>query len=868
MEKVNQGRLFFSNHLEALLICLEKNLFIEDDPFAEKIVVVPSKEMGKWIRQKLAERLGIAAHIQTLFLYEALKIALPSKLDLSIKIYEQIGDLKYVQNDIRKRVVLAQTLASFFQRYAIYGVNFQEDWQKKLWDNVFPSLNFKIPNKVFHFFSFSHIPQKLFHLLGNSLFYHLSPSYHYWSDFKKNEDHLLLSNLGKVGREFAKMAEESPLERHDLYIQPQCNSALHQFQRSMLDLYETKIEGDESTMIHVVSSKHQEIEVLYHELLKLDVEPKDVIVMAPDITLYVPYIKAIFSHFRITDMPPSLNEEVRGLDLLLNLEKKRWGVLTLFELFTHPLFYRQWKEEEMEWIRKWVQKSGIRWGYKGSEVSWEKGFERLLDDLALAKEPLVTYTDAQLLGELIETVRLLYQSLDYQGRTLSEWADYVRFLMETFFIESSWLLSKLEPFRRGESIPFEAFYLLLQEELKKEGLTINPNQLQSYHFCSMLPMRSIPAKVIWLLGMDQESFPRLDRKLSFDLPLQSYSPTRLDFDRCLFLESVLSAREKFVISYIGRDPLDNQERSPSTVVSDFLKHVHIEPVVHKNCVAQRESILAPFALHLEEANTQEAVVEIADLLSLAKSPLKHYYKHQLGMHFWKEESLKEEEEFLISPFTLSYLRKAALQNKLAQGIERVKREGGYPFGIFKQVANRRISEIQEIQTNTYEFHLHVQEKRQIEEHLFHLPALKIASTKLVGKIEGIVDDTLYLPAKKDVRAVLSAWPLILIFAHLGNEVVFLRDDQKMPIPFAKAALEGFLRYFFLSKKVASPFYPTWIRPILLADKKNLEKEIYAPTFDLPLSWSCSGRVFDLDRLIEVWQPKAKELYQEVFDAWF
>ena len=182
--RVKQGQLFFSNHLEVLLELLIEQ-FVKD-PFEIPQVIIPSREMGRWIRRAIADRLGVAANIQTLFLHEALKNPLPSKFDLTCKIYPLIANLDYVQNDDRRRMLLAQTLAGFFQRYALYGVDFPNDWQKQVWDSLQIDVDLT-PKGTFHIFAFSHIPEKLFESFGDSNFYHLSPCEEFWSDLSSKK---------------------------------------------------------------------------------------------------------------------------------------------------------------------------------------------------------------------------------------------------------------------------------------------------------------------------------------------------------------------------------------------------------------------------------------------------------------------------------------------------------------------------------------------------------------------------------------------------------------------------------------------------------------------------------------------------------
>ncbi|MCD0217722.1 exodeoxyribonuclease V subunit gamma, partial [Enterobacter hormaechei subsp. steigerwaltii] len=65
-------------------------------------------------------------------------------------------------------------------------------------------------------------------------------------------------------------------------------------------------------------------------------------------------------------------------------------------------------------------------------------------------------------------------------------------------------------------------------------------------FCSMVPMRSLPFKVICLLGLNDGDFPRNTKAAVFDLIAKHPAKgdrARRDDDRYLFLEALISARE-------------------------------------------------------------------------------------------------------------------------------------------------------------------------------------------------------------------------------------------------------------------------------------------------------------------------------------
>jgi exodeoxyribonuclease V gamma subunit len=95
-------------------------------------------------------------------------------------------------------------------------------------------------------------------------------------------------------------------------------------------------------------------------------------------------------------------------------------------------------------------------------------------------------------------------------------------------------------------------------------------------FCAMLPMRSIPFKVVCLIGMNSDRFPREFQPLTFDLIAKHPQPgdrSRRNDDKYLFLESIISVRQKFYISYVGQSIQDNSRIPPSVLVSELLDTV-------------------------------------------------------------------------------------------------------------------------------------------------------------------------------------------------------------------------------------------------------------------------------------------------------
>ena len=95
-------------------------------------------------------------------------------------------------------------------------------------------------------------------------------------------------------------------------------------------------------------------------------------------------------------------------------------------------------------------------------------------------------------------------------------------------------------------------------------------------FCSMVPMRSLPFKVICLLGLNDGDFPRNTKAAVFDLIAKHPAKgdrARRDDDRYLFLEALISAREILYLSYIGRDIRKDEELAPSSLLGELIDTV-------------------------------------------------------------------------------------------------------------------------------------------------------------------------------------------------------------------------------------------------------------------------------------------------------
>lgn len=387
------------------------------------------------------------------------------------------------------------------------------------------------------------------------------------------------------------------------------------------------IPEDQSVQIHSCHSPMREIEVLHDNLLALlerekGLTPRDIVVMTPDIEIYAPYISMVFEScqdpsskipYSIADRSLASEGLVAGLLLkLLSLPGSRLTATSVFDILESlPVSKRFCLDElELETVRSWIEETRIRWGADEShrasfglpsyrENSWAAGLDRLLLGYAMPEEGeslfngMLPFDEMEgsftpALGKFAEFVRKIVSLKDdfTSSRTLTEWHEAIRTLLADFIAQDDDLafelatvtevVDSLENLSTNAGFTEKVELVLIRSWLssrldeEEKGLGFMTGGVT---FCAMLPMRSIPFRVVALVGMNDNAFPRQSRPPGFDLiarkPKAGDRSLR-DEDRYLFLESILSAREYFYISYVGQSIKDNSTIPPSVLVSEFL----------------------------------------------------------------------------------------------------------------------------------------------------------------------------------------------------------------------------------------------------------------------------------------------------------
>ena len=91
--------------------------------------------------------------------------------------------------------------------------------------------------------------------------------------------------------------------------------------------------------------------------------------------------------------------------------------------------------------------------------------------------------------------------------------------------------------------------------------------------CTLVPMRSVPHRVVCLLGLDDGVFPRKGPRDGDDLMLDDPHVGERDArteDRQLLLDALMAATDKLIVTYTGNDERTNLERPPAVPVGELL----------------------------------------------------------------------------------------------------------------------------------------------------------------------------------------------------------------------------------------------------------------------------------------------------------
>ncbi|HWJ09392.1 MAG TPA: exodeoxyribonuclease V subunit gamma, partial [Nocardioides sp.] len=395
---------------------------------------------------------------------------------------------------------------------------------------------------------------------------------------------------------------------------------------------------DRSLQVHACHGAARQIDVLREVLVGLleddpGLEPRDIVVMCPDIETYAPLISAGFGlgelitdddaedglhpahrlRVRLADRATSSTNPLLSVAVaLVEVAGGRATASQVIDLLSRPVCRRRFgfSDDDLARITRWVAEAGVRWGIDGTQRAayameafehntWRAGLDRLLLGVAMSGDghrslgrglPVddVASGEIELVGRLGEAVTRLgacLAALD-AAQAAGEWfeavATGVRDLCEVD-ADDAWQLPQFErELARArasaeQSAPDVPLRLADVRALLQARLAGRPTRANfrtgTLTVCTMVPMRSVPHRVVCLVGLDDGVFPRATGVDGDDVlgraPLVGERDRRGE-DRQLLLDAILAAGERLVITYTGATEHTGAERPPAVPLGELV----------------------------------------------------------------------------------------------------------------------------------------------------------------------------------------------------------------------------------------------------------------------------------------------------------
>ena len=454
--------------------------------------------------------------------------------------------------------------------------------------------------------------------------------------------HPLLASLGRDARELQRGLPAAEDHTEPIPEQAEPSTVLGLLQRDIrrntlpdkeIRSHRHVAAADRSLQVHACHGAARQVEVLREVLTGLlqddpTLEPRDILVMCPDIESYAPLIQAAFGLREQSGSTSSAGHPAHTLRVKL-ADRSLARVNPLFEIASDLVDFAVGRlrvsdlraliarepvrrrfgldEEDLERISEWIDEAQIRWGLDGDhrrrfeladidQNTWRFGLRRLLLGVTMGSAggaalgevlPVddVESGDIDLIGRFAELIDRIGGSLDalLAARTADDWmaalASGVSGLGAVSH-ETTWQQAQFDRELHvvrsmaagGTALQVSDVRELLRSRL--EGRATRANfRTGTITVCTMMPMRSVPHRVICLLGLDDGIFPRSNGIDGDDVlartPLTGERDPRSE-DRQLLLDAVLAATDHLVVTYTGAGEHTGAEHPPAAPLGELI----------------------------------------------------------------------------------------------------------------------------------------------------------------------------------------------------------------------------------------------------------------------------------------------------------
>ncbi len=444
------------------------------------------------------------------------------------------------------------------------------------------------------------------------------------------------ARFGRLGGEFQQLLEgsgESELgqgQQKDLFVAAAAGHRgegpaplLHQLQQQLVDpaghpqLQLAAV--DSSLEFHRCPGPLRQVQIVRDRILQLmaadpTLQPRDVLVMTPQVDALAPLVAAVFGDgdatgvtlkWRLTDRSQQSEASLsRTLLALLVQAGERLTASALEALLESSALqaHFQLTGAETAALHPLLQRCGFRWGLDAQErgglasgsLAW--AVDRLLLGLVLPEQPglapaetapLACGVSVELLGRWVHLLTRLRHWLQdlRRSRRCEAWNSCLRALLVDLFGEGgsqAWelplVLAAIDDWQQAAAgcdlkLPAAVVAAVLDERLAADSGRFG-HRSGALTISALEPMRAIPHRVVVLMGLDAGAYPRQHQRPGFHLLEQQRrlgDPNPADQDRYVLVEALLSARDHLLVTWNSRDPRSGEALPPATPVRQWLE---------------------------------------------------------------------------------------------------------------------------------------------------------------------------------------------------------------------------------------------------------------------------------------------------------